>query len=417
MGDSALSDHTFHQLTFRRLRAALAGLALAAAICMLLLSPAGAGAVPLPDDDPFYTPPSGYQSATPGTVLRSRSVTLKAPLNIPIPVRATQTLFRTTDSTGQPITAVSTLMMPGIPWLFGPRPLVSYQTPIDGLGDKCNPSYKLRNGDENSELVFIGSLLLKNYAVVVTDYEGPRNAYGAGAVAGQATLDGIRSVINLSGSGLAGTRTPIAMWGYSGGAIATGWAAQFSKSYAPELNVKAAALGGTPADMLAIGKRMDGSFMSGIFLMGVVGVSREYAEDVESFRVLLNDAGREVEQRMADVCIGEGALMYPFRRFEEFTTVADPLDDPRAVAFAERLKMGKIGPDVPVFLYHGMLDEGMPFDMAERLRRDWCDRGARVWWSPSLLTEHISEAALKAPAVLDFFEDRFRGWPAAPSNC
>lgn len=370
----------------------------------------------MPYDDPFYIPPAGFQNAAPGTNLRSRSVTVTLPAGIPVPVRATQTLFRTTDTQGRPVTSVQTLLMPGIPWLIGKRPLVGFQTPIDGTGDQCNPSYKLQTGGETENLAQAAPLLLKGYAVTMVDYEGPRNAYGAGVMAGQATLDGVRAAQRVSGSGLAGSNTPVALWGYSGGAIATGWAAQLQPSYAPELKLKAVALGGTPIDFISIGRRMDGSFMSGIFLLGVVGVSREYSE-LDSFRPLLNDAGREVERKLADVCIGDAALMYPFRKFSDFTTVADPLSDPRAVEFAEKLKMGKIGPKAPVYLYHGLLDEGMPFEDAVKLKQNWCAKGTRVKWSVNPIGDHIITAAAEVPGVVKYISDRFDGWFSPPNNC
>lgn len=42
------------------------------------------------------------------------------------------------------------------------------------------------------------------------------------------------------------------MWGYSGGAIAVGWAAALLDSYAPELNVVGASHSGTPADLRSV---------------------------------------------------------------------------------------------------------------------------------------------------------------------
>lgn len=387
---------------------------LAAALAVLF--PAGASAaVQSPKTDPFYVPVPGYESKAPGTTLRTRNVKVTG-IGIQIPgITATQTQFRTTDSIGRPITAVQTLLVPQTPWitlLFGKRPLIGYQTPIDGLGPDCNPSYMLQVGTEWN-LALMVPLLLKGYAVSAIDYEGPRNAYGAGVVAGQATLDGLRSAQKVAGMG--GSGTPIGLWGYSGGAIATGWAAQLQAQYAPELNIKASALGGTPADMIAIGKRMDGSFMSGIFLMGVVGVSREYP-DSDSFRPLLNAAGEEVERQLADVCIADGALKYPFRKFEDFTTVKDPLSDPRAIEFAERLKMGKIKPKAPIYLYHSVLDEGMPYDMALRLRQDWCTKGAKVEFAGRLIAEHISLAVFELPNVVDYLSKAVSGG-SPPSNC
>src|SRR5687768_1190895 len=76
-----------------------------------------AAAVPEPADDPFYQPPAGFESTTPGTVLRSRSVTVTG-LGVPFPVRAWQTLARSTDTADRPVAVASTLMVPLTPYPF-----------------------------------------------------------------------------------------------------------------------------------------------------------------------------------------------------------------------------------------------------------------------------------------------------------
>ncbi|MDG3010458.1 hypothetical protein G4X40_09900 [Rhodococcus sp. D2-41] len=369
--------------------------------------------VPEPASDPFYLSPPGFETTAPGTVLRTRPVTIAA-LGIPTPIRAEQVLLRTTDTHGTPVTTAATVMVPQTRWPDGDRPLVGYQIAIDGLAAKCNPSYSLRRGTE-AELALIVPLLQRGYAVVVTDYEGPRYAYGAGVMAGQATLDGIRAAERLPGTGLAAAATPVALWGYSGGGQATGWAAQLQPTYAPELNLRAVALGGAPSDMRAVGQRMDGTFMSGIFLMGVIGVSREYPE-LADLRYLLNAQGRQAEQVLGDTCIVPGAAYYPFRHLSDFTTMPDPLSNPLVQPIFEATRMGLTAPTAPVFLYHGELDEGMPFTMAQELDRDWCSRGATVAFHPVALGEHLSTAVSEAPAVLQFLTDRIEGRPA-PDNC
>jgi hypothetical protein len=99
--------------------------------------------------------------------------------------------------------------------------------------------------------------------VLVTDYQGPDDAYGAGRMAGHAVLDGIRAAERLGSTGLAGSATPVGMWGYSGGGLATGWAAELQPSYAPELQVRGVASGGTPADLKAAAATIDGGPFSG----------------------------------------------------------------------------------------------------------------------------------------------------------
>jgi hypothetical protein len=380
------------------------------------LAPAGAGPAspgapaappPEPDDDPFYDPPAGFEASAPGTVLRSRPVTVTG-LGVPIPVTATQTLVRTTDSAGAAVATASTVLVPGIPYLFGKRPLVSYQPPTDSLGDQCEPSYTLRTGDMLSDLALMAPLLLKGYVVVVTDYQGPRHAYTAGIMEGQATLDGIRAAESLPGTRLAGADTPVGLWGYSGGAIATGWAAELEATYAPELNIRGAAAGGTPADLLAVARSLDGGLLSGIMLQASLGLAREYPV----FALGFNDAGHALEADLADVCgLGDAGLRYPFRHLEEFTLVPDPLNLPFVIETMNQVKLGSTAPAAPVYLYHSVLDEGIPFTQAAQLRDDWCAAGADVTFHADLLSEHVVLGATGAPAAIRFLGDRFAGRP------
>jgi hypothetical protein len=53
------------------------------------------------------------------------------------------------------------------------------------------------------------------------------------------------------------------MVGYSGGAIATGWAAQLQPTYAPELAFVGAVAGGTPADFGLLTRTMNKTWGSG----------------------------------------------------------------------------------------------------------------------------------------------------------
>src|SRR5688500_2567537 len=194
-----------------------------------------------PYEDPFYRPPAGFEASPPGTLLGTRSVTVTG-LGLPVPVDSQQFLVRSTDAKGAPTAVVGTVMVPRSPYPAGPRPLVSYQPATDSLGDQCNPSYKLRAGTEG-ELPLMWQALPQGWAVVVTDYQGPKNAFTAGRMAGHAVLDGIRAALALPGTGLAGATTPVGMWGYSGGGLATSWAAELQGGYAPELNMAAVASG------------------------------------------------------------------------------------------------------------------------------------------------------------------------------
>ena len=75
-------------------------------------------------------------------------------------------------------------------------------------------------------------------------------------------LDSIRATTAYSDIGIqAGAK--VALWGYSGGATAVGWAAALHKTYAPEVNLVGVAQGGTPANLTAAAESLDGGLFAG----------------------------------------------------------------------------------------------------------------------------------------------------------
>jgi hypothetical protein len=370
-------------------------------------TPASAEPIPEPHADPFYQAPGGFASEAPGTVLRSRPVTVTG-LGMPVPVDARQALTRSTDARGRPVAVVTTLMVPRTPWT-GNRPLVSYQPATDSLGDQCNPSYTLRTSEEK-ELGLMSMALSHGWAVVVTDYEGPRNAFAAGPMAGHAVLDGIRAAQRLPG--LAGSDTPVGLWGYSGGALATSWAAELQPHYAPELGVVGVASGGTPGDLEAAARQIDGSAASGLVLLASVGIGREYPEMLS----LLNDRGREMVGRIGDMCVGDAVMAFPFRRLNEFTHSPDPLSEPVSKQVLAENDLGQPAPKAPVFLYHSIMDQLIPFATAKALGDEYCRQGTLVLFHADPASEHSSLALSGAPLAVAYLGARFAGLPA-PDNC
>ena len=214
-------------------------------------------AAPLvPSDDPFYSPPAGYESATPGTILRSREVPNNLALSSVLPVNiqgAYQLLYRTTDSLGNPEAAVTTVI---VPYNADTTKLLSYQIAEDSSWLNCAPSYGLQQGANSSsssiELLLMIAALDQGWVVNTPDYEGPQSAFTSGIQAGQATLDSVRAAL-ASGSitGVSSSAT-YQMWGYSGGALATEWAAELQPTYAPELNFAGAAIGGLTPNITSV---------------------------------------------------------------------------------------------------------------------------------------------------------------------
>ncbi len=166
-------------------------------------SSAGASGLPLitssapalPTSDPFYSYSGSLKGVAPGTVLRTRTITL-AESGTTAPIRATQMLYRTSGERGQPTVTVATIIRPAAS--VGTTKIVSYQTAYDALGSQCDPSYTLQGGNssystaqDEEQLILTYSRL--GYTVVVPDYEGERLDWGAGQESGYGTLDAIRA--------------------------------------------------------------------------------------------------------------------------------------------------------------------------------------------------------------------------------
>lgn len=221
-----------------------------------------------PTEDPFYTEPEPfYEQLAPGTVITIRA----APGNLTTLVTnctaAYNILYRTTDSRYAPSWAVTTVFVP-----TSPVPaLLSYQIPYDSASLDASPSFSLYGPDSGTNSIAdISTALSSGWIVNVPDYEGPLASFTAGVQSGHATIDSIRAVLsandqlNLTGTANGNDSVSYAMWGYSGGALASEWAAELAVQYAPELNFSGAALGGLTPNVTSVLLSINGSIAAGL---------------------------------------------------------------------------------------------------------------------------------------------------------
>ena len=362
---------------------------------------------PHPDNDPFYAQPDSMPDANPGTVLAQRPTTIRA-LGIPVPVRAWQVKYLSTDTHGQPAADIATVIQP----LLHQNKLVSYQTAYDGLDADCAPSYGFATGVNPPayEEAAILPLLLAGYTVVSADYEGPHYQWTAGVNSGHGVLDGIRAAQQLTGLG---QDTPTALWGYSGGALASQWANELQPAYAPELNIVGVAAGGVPADIEAIARAIDGTALSGVYFGATVGLSRAYPEiDVDR---LLNDKGRAAFETLDHQCIGEFTVQFAFQHMADYVTVPELLDVPAVQTVIAENTMGQHKPGAPTYIYQGTNDELAITPPVDALVQTYCGMGATVQYV-KIPGEHITTAGTGVPGALAYVNNRMNGRPA-PSSC
>ncbi|MBD0863011.1 lipase [Gordonia sp. zg691] len=410
------------RLIVRKLVSLAAILGAATSLCVLAPTAAAApGPVPaaapalLPSQDPFYDAPAGYETHAPGTALRTRQVGLGW-RGTDVPISATQILYRTTDQFGAATSTVTTVISPpGVP-AGAPRRVVSYHSFYDALGSQCDPSYTLRGGNPDEapiDIALISGLLAAGYTVTAPDYEGRGLRWTMARESGYAALDGIRTAL---GHLRAPARTPIGLFGYSGGSVPTGFGAELAPRYAPELNIVGAAAGGVvvnPANNLDY---VNGSKnWAGVIPALMAVYSETYGIDLRSY---LSPKGKRVLRQVAGECIEAFADKYPGLTDHQLLvpTVGGLLDVPGVRQAISQNVMGTLGtPRAPVMLGVGNSDgtgDGVMItgDVA-RLAKSFCRRGVPTTFTEYRGQNHTAAFIPWSVEALGFLSRRFAGQP------
>lgn len=378
--------------------------------------------MPSPVGDPLLDDwPADLAELRPGDVIATRDVTATAAPLLVVPVRqALQVKYRTTDAHDAPSYATATLAIPAAPWTGpGSRPVLVNNLPIDALGRTCTPGYTLAHGfsGDTGTTDFVPPTtqlaLLRGYAVLIPDHEGPRMAYAEPFVAGHAVLDAIRAMRAELPTEFGASR--YAMHGYSGGAIATRGAVALIDSYAPELAplIVGAALGGVPADYQILSQSMNANFASGVFLAATFGVGRERPEILARMNNLARWAALSP---LKDTCAGvfavPGVLSLPI---DIAADTPDPLHSALAGDIYRVTRMQGMKSAVPLYVYNGEQEFWIPAAGAREFYRDQCSLGVAAVYR-SVPGEHIIAAGLGYPEAMGWVDQRLQG-VSAPSEC
>jgi hypothetical protein len=360
-------------------------------------------AVAPPADDRFYRTPENLDEFPPGEVLDGRCVEVRA-LRRVIDVDAWQVKFRSTDVEGAASWGVATVMNPRRRSRGPVRPLLSYQCAIDALGANADPSYTLRHGDQ-LELPFIALALRRGWAVVTTDFNGPQHAFCAYPLVARFVLDGIRAAIGFGPAGF-DADTPIGLWGYSGGALATLFAVEEQATYAPELNIVGAAAGGAGVDITSSPQMFeDGNLLSGIPFGAVIGASRGFP-DVDLHSVL-TPQGRAMVAAAAEMTMEQLVASFPFVRWSDHLTVPSVFEVPGMRAAFEQGRLGQATPMTPLHLYHAVHDRYPAVADVDELVEKYRRQGIDVTYRRFRLGGHLTVAFAGVPGSLRFLSGRF----------
>ncbi len=367
--------------------------------------------------DDFYTPPDPLPPGKAGDIIRSRAI--MAPL---FPeANVWQIMHRSSDANKRPVAVTGALLVPKLPYL-GVRPLVVIAPGTRGLGDQCAPSKQMNpltySKAVDYENATYSRLLANGVAVVVTDYQGQGTpglpSYLVGKPNGYAVLDALRAATRLADAGVS-SAAPMGVMGYSQGGQSSGWAGELQPSYAPELDLRGVVSGGTPSDMNDEVNHLNGNPTAGagFAVAAISGVSTAYPQlNLDAY---LTPSGRQVMEQARNSCYAEDFLAFGTTRIGDITS-PDVLTVP---AYRDRLGASLLGtkrPEAPAYVFHGDIDEVVPYHLGVQLFYSWCSLGATVVFEGLIGVEHVAGSQALALGATTWMLDRLKGLPA-PNGC
>ncbi|CAK7243369.1 MAG: hypothetical protein STHCBS139747_004888 [Sporothrix thermara] len=387
-----------------------------------------------PSQDPWYTAPYEFDHEAPGTILRVRP----APGNLSTIAgncsAAYNILYRTTGSRYNPTWAVTTLFVPksvsgasnsssnssssSSSTGSSTGSLLNYQIPYDSVFLDASPSYAMYGGVDAN----IGTALGKGYFVNVPDFEGNNASFTAGVLSGHATLDSVRAVLrNADRFGL--PEDPrVAMWGYSGGALASEWAAELAVQYAPELNFSGAALGGLTPNVTSVLYSIYAGFEAGLAPPAVLGITNQFPEVYDYVVSKLQPSGPYNASGFLatlNYTLEDNIGQYALKNISEyFVGGIGALLGPETIKIINSDGiMGYHGvPQMPIFAYKAVADEISPINDTDALLERFCGIGVNINYQRNSVGGHSAEATNGNAAATAWLDSIFDGSFAKSAN-
>ncbi|CAK9440077.1 uncharacterized protein LODBEIA_P41770 [Lodderomyces beijingensis] len=380
-----------------------------------------------PSQDDFYREPPGFEDAPLGAILKKRPTpahirTFALPMNLK---NSWQIMFRSSNSIGDPNYIVATIMEP---YNADPEKLISYQTFEDSVHQDCASSYGILKGAgiiehlfTETDISFTVLALRKGYYVLVPDYEGPKSVFTAARQAGYGTLDAIRAALQSESFTGISKNAKVAMWGFSGGAIASGWAAALQSRYAPELsrNLIGAALGGAVMNLTSMFISNDNQMHANLIPRALIGLANEYPEIHDLLEAYVDPKQVDLFGMAHTLCFFPAMVKFFGRSIlsgknplfpNGYQLLAEP---PIAEALRDNslLYMNKTYlPQIPVFFYHGRLDRVVPIIDVKLTVKQWCNWGIKsLEFTEDKINGHTTEIPFGAQAAWAWIEARFAG--------
>jgi hypothetical protein len=233
--------------------------------------------------------------------------------------------------------------------------------------------------------------------VNVADYEGPLASFASGVQSGHATIDSVRAALDAR-FGIP-PHARYALWGYSGGALASEFAAELQVQYAPEMEFAGVAAGGiTPNSNFTntIATQNEGPEVS-VLVNAILGLISQDAAAEAYIKSQLKTTGPYnatgfFAARKQNTTVD--AAQYAGQNiFDYFINGSSSLNDPVLQSMVDRNTiMGYHGvPQMPVFAYKAINDEQSPVAETDVLVERYCGIGANILYQRNTVGGHLAE--------------------------
>lgn len=297
------------------------------------------------------------------------------------------------------------------------RNVVAWTHGTSGVAESCAPS---QSKALFGSIAGLNEMLAAGYAVVATDYAelgtpGP-HAYLVGNGSAYSVLDSIRAAREF-GRGSIGKRYVV--WGESQGGHAALWTGQFSRGYAPELELVGVAAAAPPTDLK---ENLTGGTNPLIkaLLTAYTGTSWAQTYGIP-LSTILKPVAQDLARRLARNCVTTDpvALRTKIGLFR-FSKSLAKVDISTSPPWGEQLRRNSVEPDgfsVPVLIAQGSADPIVAPDVTRKFAQSLCrSRSVPVRYVAIEGGDHFTIGKRSADATVRWIADRFAG-QAAPDDC
>lgn len=213
----------------------------------------------------------------------------------------------------------------------------------------------------------------------------------------QKTLDALRAVLSRKNPIKIPKNIRYALWGYSGGAYASEWAAELQVQYAPELNIAGAALGGLTPNVSEVLYQLSGTSNAGIDVSGILGLATQWPDASAAIQADLKSPDEDPVYNSVNFNKAKHESTEPSYSNDDiskfFRHGFDVFYSPCVQEAINRDGvMGYHGtPQMPLFIYKAIGDEFSAVEDTDALVARYCGNGATIDYQRNTIGNHEAE--------------------------